>query len=114
MAILIVEFSTAFYYYSCLSPQDVFSDTLSLRAQVPLNTFSKKLATLNRKYFILFVNSVASLLTIECLKQKSVKVSAGKIYCFMSLFYRTAHVVFHGHKTCKKTNSFSRAESPLR
>ena len=47
---------------------------------------------LNRKYFLLFVNSVASLVTIEGLKQKCVKVAAGKIYCFMLLFYRRQHM----------------------
>jgi len=45
MAILVVEFSTSFYYYSRLSPQDLFSGTLSLRGPVSLNAFSEKLAT---------------------------------------------------------------------
>lgn len=92
MAILVVEFSTAFYYYSRLSSQHFFLDTLSQRDQVPLDTFSEKRATLNRKYFLLFVNSAASLLTIEGLKQKCVKVGAGKIYCFTSPCYRKQHM----------------------
>jgi len=45
MAILIVEFSTAYYYYySRLSPQDLFLDTLSLWGPVSFNVFSEKRA----------------------------------------------------------------------